>query len=78
MKKHIIITALLCALSMAFPAYATVYEGSCGPALTYTLDSGTGHLVIEGRGAMTSDELSNYPKREYIKTISFPEGLTSI
>lgn len=78
MKKHIIITALLCALSMAFPAYATVYEGSCGPELTYTLDSGTGHLVIEGRGAMTSDELSNYPKREYIKTISFPEGLTSI
>ena len=77
MKKHII-TALLCALSMAFPAYATVYEGSCGPELTYTLDSGTGHLVIEGRGAMTSDELSNYPKREYIKTISFPEGLTSI
>ena len=46
--------------------------------MTYTLDSGTGHLVIEGRGAMTSDALSNYPTREYVKTISFPEGLTSI
>ena len=59
-------------------AYATVYTGSLGPELTYTLDSGTGHVVIEGRGAMTSDDLSNYPKREYVKTISFPEGLTSI
>lgn len=57
---------------------ATVYTGSLGPELTYTLDSGTGHLVIEGRGAMTSDELCYYPKREYVKTISFPEGLTSI
>ena len=59
-------------------AYATVYTGSLGPELTYTLDSGTGHVVIEGRGAMTSDDLSNYPKREYVKTVSFPEGLTSI
>ena len=58
--------------------YATVYTGSLGPELTYTLDSGTGHVVIEGRGAMTSDDLSNYPKREYVKTVSFPEGLTSI
>ena len=59
-------------------AYATVYTGSLGLELTYTLDSGTGHVVIEGRGAMTSDDLSNYPKREYVKTVSFPEGLTSI
>ncbi len=63
---------------MASSAYATVYTGSLGPELTYTLDSGTGHVVIEGRGAMTSDDLSNYPKREYVKTVSFPEGLTSI
>ncbi|MBO6306552.1 MAG: leucine-rich repeat domain-containing protein [Paludibacteraceae bacterium] len=69
---------LVCLTMMASGMYATVYTGSVGPELTYTLDSGTGHLVIEGRGAMTSDELSNYPKREYVKTISFPEGLTSI
>ena len=69
---------LVCLTMMASSAYATVYTGSLGPELTYTLDSGTGHVVIEGRGAMTSDDLSNYPKREYVKTVSFPEGLTSI
>ena len=69
---------LVCLIGMASSAYATVYNGSLGPELTYTLDSGTGHVVIEGRGAMTSDDLSNYPKREYVKTVSFPEGLTSI
>ena len=69
---------LVCLTMMANSAYATVYTGSLGPELTYTLDSGTGHVVIEGRGAMTSDDLSNYPKREYVKTVSFPEGLTSI
>ncbi len=69
---------LVCLTMMASCAYATVYTGSLGPELTYTLDSGTGHVVIEGRGAMTSDDLSNYPKREYVKTVSFPEGLTSI
>ena len=69
-----LIATMLAAGSMQ----ATVYTGSLGPELTYTLDSGTGHVVIEGRGAMTSDDLSNYPKREYVKTVSFPEGLTSI
>ena len=69
---------LVCLIGMASSVYATVYTGSLGPELTYTLDSGTGHVVIEGRGAMTSDDLSNYPKREYVKTVSFPEGLTSI
>ena len=69
---------LVCLTMMASSLSATVYNGSLGPELTYTLDSGTGHVVIEGRGAMTSDDLSNYPKREYVKTVSFPEGLTSI
>ena len=69
---------LVCLTMMASNLQATVYTGSLGPELTYTLDSGTGHVVIEGRGAMTSDDLSNYPKREYVKTVSFPEGLTSI
>ena len=69
---------LVCLTMMANSLYATVYTGSLGPELTYTLDSGTGHVVIEGRGAMTSDDLSNYPIREYVNTVSFPEGLTSI
>ena len=77
MRKICFLLILGLALA-AGESYATVYTGSVGPELTYTLDSGTGHVVIEGRGAMTSDELSNYPKREYVKTISFPEGLTSI
>ncbi len=77
MKKTIFVLLVILPL-MAGNGFATVYTGSVGPELTYTLDSGTGHLVIEGRGAMTSDDLSNYPKREYVKTVSFPEGLTSI
>lgn len=77
MKKLFLVFVCCLALS-AGKSLATVYTGSLGPELTYTLDSGTGHLVIEGRGAMTSDELCNYPKREYVKTVSFPEGLTSI
>ena len=77
MKKTIFVLLVILPL-MAGNGFATVYTGSVGPELTYTLDSGTGHVVIEGRGAMTSDDLSNYPKREYVKTVSFPEGLTSI
>ena len=77
-KKTKVSIILVCLTMMANSLYATVYNGSLGPELTYTLDSGTGHVVIEGRGAMTSDDLSNYPKREYVKTVSFPEGLTSI
>ncbi|MBR4705196.1 MAG: leucine-rich repeat domain-containing protein [Paludibacteraceae bacterium] len=77
MKKTIFVLLVILPL-MAGNGFATVYTGSLGPELTYTLDSGTGHVVIEGRGAMTSDDLSNYPKREYVKTVSFPEGLTSI
>ncbi len=42
---------LVCLTMMASSAYATVYTGSLGPELTYTLDSGTGHVVIEGRSA---------------------------
>ena len=77
MKKTIFVLLVILPL-MAGNGFATVYTGSLGPELTYTLDSGTGHVVIEGRGAMTSDDLSYYPKREYVKTVSFPEGLTSI
>ena len=77
MKKTIFVLLVILPL-IAGNGFATVYTGSVGPELTYTLDSGTGHVVIEGRGAMTSDDLSNYPKREYVKTVSFPEGLTSI
>ncbi len=40
-------------------AFATVYSGSCGDNLTYTLDTSTGVLKIEGTGAM-SDYSRNY------------------
>ena len=73
---------VFCLLFVAFltlnGTYATVYTGTCGPELTYTLDSGSGKLVIEGRGEMTSSDWIYYPKSDYVKTVSFPEGLTSI
>ena len=77
MKKPIFVL-MVTLLLMAGKSFATVYTGSLGPELTYTLDSGTGHVEIEGRGAMTSDNLSYYPQSEYVRTVSFPEGLTSI
>jgi len=57
---------------------ATVYTGTCGPELSYSLDSGTGALVITGRGQMTDGKFGYYPLRDYITSVSFPEGLTSV
>ena len=76
--KNRLFLFIVCLAAAAGQSSAAVYEGTCGPELTYTLDSGTGHLVIEGRGALTSSGWDSYPQREHVKTVSFPEGLTSI
>ena len=73
--------------------YATVYNGVCGEHLTWTYDTETGDMVIEGYGKLekTVDSLwwkkspivetaqySNNYKATSPKRVILPEGLTSI
>ena len=84
---------LVCLTMMASSVYATVYTGVCGEHLTWSYDSSTGDLVVEGHGAMqkTVDSLwwkkspivetaqySNNYKAKSPKRVILPEGLTSI
>lgn len=63
------------------PATRSVSSGSCGDALTWSLDTDSGVLTISGSGAMT-DYSSNaapwYAKKRYIKSILVEEGVTSL
>lgn len=60
----------------------TVYSGTCGTNLTWTLDTGTGVLAINGTGAMTNYSSDSsvpwYSYRSYIKTVTIADGVTSI
>ena len=72
--------------------YATVYNGVCGEHLTWTYDTGTGDMIIEGYGKLekTVDSLwwnspvvqiaqySNNYKATSPKRVILPEGVTSI
>ena len=89
---------VFCMLFVAFlllngtSAYAIVYNGVCGEHLTWTYDTGTGDLVIEGYGKLekTVDSLwwnspvvqtasySNNYKATSPKRVLLPEGVTSI
>ena len=90
---------LFCLLFVAFLllkgtcAYATVYNGVCGEHLTWTYDTETGDMIIEGYGKLekTVDSLwwkkspivetaqySNNYKATSPKRVILPEGLTSI
>ncbi len=82
--------------SLALTAHAEVYSGYCGNEsyygddgewhngenLTWTLDTNTGALTIEGSGAMSEfgwyENVPWYPYRESIHSVSLPAGLTSI
>lgn len=58
---------------------ATVYSGSCGPELNYSLDSGTGVLTITGRGAMTNASgWEGYDKRDVLKKVVCDANMTSV
>lgn len=73
-------------------AYATVYNGVCGEHLTWTYDTSTGDMIIEGYGKLekTVDSLwwnspvvefaqySNNYKATSPKRVILPEGVTSI
>ena len=97
MKKQvfslILALALLCTLfpQVILPADAETASGRCGDHLTWSFDSATGLLTIEGYGAMDDYEYEEYydtedhigrgvttpwaEYRESITAVSLPQGL---
>ena len=62
--------------------YASVHTGSCGPNVTYSLNTSTRELTISGTGAMhdyTSENVAPwYNERSYIHEVVIKEGVTTI
>ena len=58
--------------------YAEVYNGTYGEHLTYSIDTEDSTHVISGIGDMFGICFGNQYFRNAIKTVVFPEGLTSI
>ncbi len=59
----------------------TTVSGSCGSELTWTLNTATGLLTVEGSGDMYNYDFMEAPWGEYrevITAVMFPDGLTSI
>ena len=81
MKKKLSLLFLICIIS-ALNINATVYSGSCGTNVWYSLDTSTGLLSITGTGAMKDyssySSVPWYSYRSYIKTVEISNGVTSI
>jgi len=83
MKQKLSLLFLICILS-ALNINATVYSGSCGTNVRYSLDTSTGVLKITGTGAMTNYSPSSssfapwYSNRSYVKTVEISNSVTSI
>ena len=60
----------------------TVYEGTCGDALSWSLDNATGVLTVTGTGDMYDYSIETpapwYDQRGSITALSLPVGLSSI
>ena len=68
---------VLCSIAL----HANVVTGTCGDNLTWSYDTDTKALTIEGSGAMTDYWNGNQPWAQVkgdILSVSLPEGLTSI
>ncbi len=63
-------------------AFAANYSGQCGSGVTWSLDTFTGTLTIEGSGTMndySADVLPGWSAyQSYIKTVTFAEGVKSV
>ena len=75
----------LMVLLLTIPVWAAGEEnttGSCGDALTWTLDSDTGTLTISGSGEMTNWGLDDnppwYDDRSTVRSVIVGDGVTSI
>lgn len=84
----LIVTALLCAvLALCVTTSAATYSGTFGADgdnLTWTLDTDTGVLEIDGTGAMadysspSSNSVPWYSFRSSVKSVTLGDGVTSI
>jgi len=81
MTKKFSLLFLICILS-ALSINATVYSGSCGTNVRYSLDTSTGLLSITGTGAMNNYSYSSSApwnsKQSYVKTVEISNSVTSI
>ena len=80
MKK---VSIFLCMVLCSIALHANVVTGTCGDNLTWSYDTETKALTIEGSGAMTDYDnwSSNQPWAQVIGdilSVSLPDGLTSI
>ncbi|MCD7855770.1 MAG: leucine-rich repeat protein [Clostridiales bacterium] len=75
------VTLLLCSMAVTSVS-AEETSGSCGDGVTWSFDSSTGTLSIEGSGAMTDyANVLSIPWKSYcpnIKSVSVGEGVTKI
>ncbi len=89
-KKIVLLLSLVLVLAAMFALHLTAsaaeaveetYSGTCGEALTWTLNTTTGELVISGTGAMDdwkAKEAPWYSYYKYVKSIVIEEGVTVI
>ena len=80
--KTTLFTVLFVVVAGMGTIHAAIVNGPCGKNLTWTLNTKSGVLTIEGKGEMNSRNYS-YEKnwqiyRENIKSVNLPEGLTNI
>lgn len=80
--KTKIFTLLLVAIINIGTMHALSVNGTCGENLTWSLNTEDSVLIIEGTGEMDNWHFLTYAPwdsyKEYIKTVSLPDGLTSI
>lgn len=80
--KQLRLLITICALLVSTFLHAEVVSGTCGPKLTWSFNTDTGLLKIEGSGEMdnyfydTGEPWSSYCGR--ILAVELPEGLTTI
>ena len=79
--KQLRLLLTLCALVISTFLYAEVVSGTCGAKLTWTFNTETGLLKIEGSGEMDNydwNTLPWYSHHDKILTVKLPKGLTNI
>ena len=73
------IAVILLTASLVVAVAAETYTGKCGTNVTYTLNTSTGVLEINGTGAMTDYSSSSdapwYSYRSYVKTVKIGDSV---
>lgn len=79
MNKRILLLAGL--VLSTLPSMAWIITGKCGETLTFSLNTDTETLTIEGTGAMTNYSEGKapwYSHRSSVRKVVLPEGLTQV